>query len=180
MTGKGRLPNSVLFSRHSFPVPGKWHLCPSTRNPSACESVSGFRHLHRDWTVMMILQCIQALDSNCSLHIPSFLNPSSSLVSDPTTRLNLPQITKCNGIQNCSPPAAPSMGLSPLLPLLCISYMSLFAISIFGSLFSLHTFIDNSIVSMALNTNLLKSPVFLLKCKLPMPTAYLKSHLDGA
>lgn len=104
-----------------FPHPFFFHvsvngayLCLSKLNPSTCAPDSRLCHTHRDLIlpVMVILLCIQALDSNCFPHIPPFLQCYSSLVSDFTTRLNLPQISNTKAFRT-SPPVASSMGLSP-------------------------------------------------------------------
>lgn len=114
MTGKSRPSKIFVLFPHPFffyVLVNVAYLHLPKLNPSTCAANSSFYCLHRDLISMRILQRIQAWDSNCSPYIPP-LNRYSSLVSDPTTRLNLPKITKCQGIQNYSPLASPSMGLS--------------------------------------------------------------------
>lgn len=100
-------PSPILLSCFS-----EWGILVSVETQSLylCFSLC---HTHRDLIlpVMVILLCIQALDSNCSPHTLPFLQCYSSLVSDFTTRLNLPQISNTKAFKTSL--VAPSMGLSP-------------------------------------------------------------------
>lgn len=101
MTGKSRLSKILVYFPHPFffhvSVNGAY-LYLSKLNPSICASDSNL--CHRDLILpVMIILCIQALDSNCSPHIPPFLQCYSSLVSDFTTRLNLLKITNAKAFK---------------------------------------------------------------------------------